>query len=91
MKKRCPSCLCEDLTLFSKNKSNKDGLGTYCRQCACIKVKECYKKNPDKHRKSVREWQKSNKDKILLYRQTKLKQYLNKYQREYQKKRKEGG
>ena len=41
--KKCPRCkIVKEVELFSKNKSKKDGLGSYCRDCQRLYNKRMY-------------------------------------------------
>lgn len=43
---------------FHKDKSKRDGLCSYCKECKNYKDRERYDKNPDKKKESVREYMK---------------------------------
>lgn len=43
---------------FHKDKSKSDGLCPYCKECKNHKGRELYKKDPDKKKKSVKEYMK---------------------------------
>ena len=59
--KRCPKCgRVLPITEFSKNKSRKDGLNHYCKQCDIAKRKEYYQTHRDTVLKSVAEWRAKN-------------------------------
>ena len=59
--KRCPKCgRVLPITEFSKNKSRKDGLNHYCKQCDRAKRKEYYQTHRDTVLKSVAEWRAKN-------------------------------
>ena len=59
--KRCSKCgRILPITEFSKNKSRKDGLNHYCKQCDRAKRKEYYQTHRDTVLKSVAEWRAKN-------------------------------
>lgn len=60
--KTCSKCKCEiSLKLFSKDKSKKDKLDSWCKNC-----RNTYKKeNVAKFRDSKNTWKKNNKHKVL--------------------------
>lgn len=64
--KKCLRCL-EDRprTSFYMDKSRKDGLGSYCKECALIKSKKWYLENTDKAKENNKNWVKNNPEKNL--------------------------
>lgn len=76
--KTCTICK-EDLprSQFNKNKSKKDGLQNFCRECGCKRSRRYYKENRQKHlrvirkrndayRAEIREWIDSLKSKCCI-------------------------
>lgn len=60
--KRC--CTCKEfkgVSLFSKNKNSKDGLKSYCKECASIEGKKYRDKHRDKVLKKKKEWYEKTK------------------------------
>lgn len=61
-------CICKknkDINLFSKNKSSKDGLKSYCKECASIEGKKYRERHREKVLQSKKDWYektKSNKE-----------------------------
>ena len=64
MNKRCARCKTEkDVCSFNKEKTRKDGLGVYCRDC----LKEQYMENRDKRIASVQRRYKTKSEEIKAY------------------------
>lgn len=85
--KRCTRCRIEKEELeFSKNKTSKDGLNCWCKDCCREHMKE-YRKT-DKYKEHNREYQRTDKRRKYNreYEKTdKRKEYKKKYQKEYRK------
>lgn len=61
--KKCSKCKkTKTVHVFSKDKSKKDGIASYCKLCA----KKYYLKNKNVRLKKLKLWRKSNKDKVLV-------------------------
>lgn len=59
--KKCPDCLeVKGAEFFSKDKSKKTGLATYCKGCQAVRMSRYYPKNADKMRKRARDWYADN-------------------------------
>jgi hypothetical protein len=59
--KTCKKCLLEkNETCFNKNKNNKDGLTTYCRDCELLRTREYRNKNREKVNESAKLYRKNN-------------------------------
>lgn len=55
--KRCPKCQKKKHeSLFHKNRSNRDGLSSYCAECAKALHKKRYRANSAYREKTKREW-----------------------------------
>ena len=83
--KICPNCKIEkDITLFNKNKSNKNGHCSYCRDCSKIIAKEYYNnnkfavsltnkrsyiKNIETHKRLTKKYNMKNREKLLKKQQ----------------------
>ena len=66
--KRCGKCgRILPITEFSKDKSRKDGLNHYCKQCDRAKRKKYHITHRDSELKRVAEYYQENKDKIADY------------------------
>lgn len=66
--KRCPKCDdVKDLSEFSKDKSNKDGIRCYCKTCAKTEIDIWRKNNTEKIKKQKSNWRKNNTEKIKDY------------------------
>lgn len=60
--KRCCTCKeYKDIALFSKNKNSKDGLKSYCKECASIEGKKYREKHRDKVLESKKNWYEKTK------------------------------
>ena len=69
--KKCKRCLIEKEDLeFTKSKTCKNGIYTYCRLCANEKRKEHYYKNKEYKLAQQKIWRSNNKDYIKQYRKT---------------------
>jgi hypothetical protein len=67
--KRCAKCrLFKELDRFSKKKSHKDGLGSYCKKCDKINNAVYYRANPDKVNAINENWKKKNPEKVKAYK-----------------------
>lgn len=91
--KICSKCGIEqDVSMFHKSKSSKDGLKSMCKKCNIEKAKNYVLKNKDKVKKYQHEYRLKNKDKAHEYRVSYFaehkKEILDK-QKEYYKKNKE--
>jgi len=88
--KKCAKCKEEfPLTMFNKNKSKIDGLGTECRPCANAhskkyhaenvethkaRMRERYRKDPEKHNREAKAWAQANRERLNeLHRLSRLK------------------
>jgi len=87
--KRCSKCgKLKPLTAFYKNKRNKDGLNSLCRECC----KELYKKNKEKKLNYYRNYYKKHKEEKLNYAKNYKKnnrERISRYRREYYEKNRE--
>lgn len=89
MNKTCPRCKRElPIDAFCKNRSRKDGLAAYCRECNSVYFKELNKS--EKHKLVVAKWREENADRIREQNRIRMRAYSKtengrKYQREYQK------
>ncbi len=69
--KQCTKCSqIKSLSEFSKNKSRKDGLGGWCKECANVNAKKHYQANAEKKKKYQKKYHHDNLDKIKAYRST---------------------
>lgn len=67
MSKKCPKCKkIKDCNEFPRNKSRKDGLYVYCKDCSKVLSKKYRLKNPEKCYQAIRRWQKRNPEKLKL-------------------------
>lgn len=65
--KRCPRCKqIKTLNEFNKNRSKKDGLTSYCRQCMSEKHRQYRQQNKDKLSLQKKRYYQKNKEKIIL-------------------------
>jgi len=85
--KICKKCNCEkDLAFFYKDKRASDGLSGRCKDCVKISAKESQIKNFDHRKKYLKEYSKTNKDRLLTnrrkYREDN-KEYFTDYMRNY--------
>jgi len=76
--KKCSCCLQEkSLSLFSKDKSRKDGLKYECKECCVLRSRSWHSKNRERGRALASEWYRNNLDKSRAQkgkrRATKLK------------------
>jgi len=59
--KKCSCCLqVKELSLFSKDKSRKDGLKYECKECSVLKTRSWHSKNRDRRRALSAEWYRNN-------------------------------
>tara|TARA_R110001599_G_scaffold154792_1_gene340415 strand:- start:43 stop:303 length:261 start_codon:yes stop_codon:yes gene_type:complete len=58
------------LEAFRKQRSTKDGLKYYCKECDNHTAKKYYEKNKGKIIGKVTEWQKNNPDKVKTYKKS---------------------
>lgn len=66
--KICPKCKIEKfLDCFNKNKSTKDGLQTYCRDCSRRFDKEWRLANPVKDRANKDKWWENHPEEYRIY------------------------
>jgi len=68
--KQCKGCLSTypaTLEYFYKNKGNKDGLHSYCRECANNKAKQYYFENKEQRDIQKKEYYNENKEEILKH------------------------
>lgn len=91
--KICKKCNNEkELSLFSKDKANKDGYTTYCKECLKLKSKKYQDENKEKVKDRRKEFYNENKD-IILEKAKKYhirnKDIRNKKNREYTENNKE--
>jgi len=69
MLKRCSKCkVWKPLSEFSKNKSRKDGLKYWCKQCQSKYSKGYYQKNRKRELAQMYEYRKNHKKEINEYR-----------------------
>lgn len=91
MSKICTKCKEEKpLSEFYKDKSKKDGLKYYCKECDKKKVTDWQKKNPDRVKQLYSEYYERNRDKVDAKRaewrdqnKEKVSQYVKKASRTY--------
>jgi len=81
--KYCSKCgQIKELDKFNKNKSFKDGLASWCKECS----KKYFKNNKEKIKKSRKEYFKNNKENRKKYQKEyreSNKENIKKYQKEY--------
>jgi hypothetical protein len=87
--KRCSRCGVEkDEREFSKNKSTKDGMAYYCKNC----MKQYYQNDKECIKERTKEWAKNNKEKIRIRRREyreKNHEYIIEKGHEYYRKNKD--
>jgi len=82
--KLCPSCRVEkDASEFGKNKSRKDGLAFYCRECSRKKARE-YARTPDQQVKR-KAWYQANREKVSRQSKERWRKNKEKYEPARQK------
>ncbi len=65
--KTCPKCKTEKpFTAFPKNKSSKDGLYTYCKECHYAILKTYQQSNREAIKKSVKKYQQTDRGKASI-------------------------
>lgn len=63
--KRCRKCGEEKQRIdFHSNKSSKDGLTSFCKQCQSIRSKEWRESNLERERENNRKWRENNPDRV---------------------------
>jgi len=71
--KICSKCKIEkSVTLFSKDKSRKDGLKLHCKDCRKIESKIYREKNPEKRKETIKKYYENNKE-LISQKQKKFK------------------
>lgn len=88
-KKVCSKCKeCKYICDFNKDKSKKDGLRTFCRECVKIKNEIYRKKNPVRYKEHQKKYRDSNKEKesirFIIWRndnKDKRNLYISKYEK----------
>lgn len=61
--KRCPACRCEkEGSGFSRNRTTRDGLSTYCKICDAARSRKWKSKNPEARKKTVSKWRLENRE-----------------------------
>jgi 5-methylcytosine-specific restriction endonuclease McrA len=64
--KTCKKCnLLKPTSLFNKDKTRKDGLHSYCKECASLTKKLAYAKKKDKYIQKAKEWKQNNPAKVV--------------------------
>ena len=82
--KYCPKCKIEkSISEFSKDKYQKDGLRSHCRNCRSLDHQEYYGKNKDAIIRRDSIWRKANPDKIRFYHQINRGKYPEKQKAKY--------
>ena len=83
----------KEVSEFIKNKSRKDGVGTFCKECMKEYGTEYYKQNADKKKEyykqnadKIKEYHKQNADKIKEYDVEYYKQNIDKFAEYYNSK-----
>jgi len=67
--KRCSKCkLYLKKSSFCKDKTRKDGLRSYCKDCSNKKSRQHYEENKEDRIKQVKNWQEDNKEHLQEYR-----------------------
>jgi len=91
--KICSKCkIRKSFKYFYRQKSSKDGRGSYCILCSKNSSKNRYWKNPEKYRNDTKKYIENNKEKYLKYNIEYRKnnsEYFLKKKRQYQKDRQE--
>lgn len=65
--KKCACCLIvKDKSEFTKYRSNKDGLFSYCRPCKSIKAKEYKEEKQEKRQRNLLHLRKRNNKATLI-------------------------
>lgn len=60
--KECSNCkVTKSSEMFSKNKTQADGLGRYCKECFSLKNKQARTRNPEIYRERTRKWRENSK------------------------------
>lgn len=66
--KRCPRCEQDKFfSAFGKDKTKKNGLSSYCLNCAKANRKINYAKNPEKEKKKLNQYYSVNKERSRQY------------------------
>lgn len=74
--KVCTKCGVEkEINCFTKQKGGKDGIRSYCKECASISIKAYRSENKDIVNKKKKQWADLNKDKMKGYMKTYRKMY----------------
>lgn len=61
--KKCTKCGIEkDIEMFVRNRKRKDGIGSWCKECARISSIEYRINNPEKASRSTKKWRENNKE-----------------------------
>ena len=67
--KVCKRCrMCKPVTDYHQNRASRDGLARLCKLCACLQVKESYKRRRDRVLAYAKRYAEDNKEKISAYR-----------------------
>lgn len=66
--KKCTKCGIEkELSQFTKDKSNKDGLARRCKACVTIGGKQWYENNKERAKEASKQWYENNKGRRSSY------------------------
>jgi len=66
--KKCAKCKeYKDIDFFNHSKLNKDGLQSWCKNCASLATKSWYKKNRNKMLSSMKKYGKDNRKELNNY------------------------
>lgn len=76
--KKCSKCgEVKDVSEFHKDKTKKNGLSSYCKNCIKAHVKQWCIKNSDKHKETNKKWNKKNIIKLREYYKKSIKLLLD--------------
>jgi hypothetical protein len=84
--KKCPKCNeLKAITLFSKNKTNKDGYAYECKGCHAERIKDLRQREPEKFKERAKKWRENNPSYVAGWQKRNKKRTKDTKRKEYLK------